>query len=60
MRELTIDEIDMVSAGPSAVTPLALVDQCNGSASMPTRASPGIFPPAGIAFVPNDPSAIAK
>lgn len=29
MRELTSSELDLFSAGPSAINPLALVDQCN-------------------------------
>jgi hypothetical protein len=60
MRELTSNEIDMVSAGPSAVTPLALACQCNSSTSTSALAMPGIFQPAGATFLSNDPLAIAK
>lgn len=60
MRELTPNEIDMVSAGPTAVTPLAPVDLCNGLATIPAPAMPGVFPGIGNVFVLNYPTAIAK
>lgn len=60
MRELTIDEIDLVSAGPAAITPLALVDQRNASTTIPALVAPGIFPSAASAFMSSDPIAIAK
>jgi hypothetical protein len=60
MRELTSNEIDMVSAGPSAVTPLALAGQCNISTSTSAPSMPGIFPAAAGAFLSNDPIAIVK
>lgn len=59
MRELTSNEIEMVSAGPAAITLLALVDQHNASTTIPALVAPRIFPIAG-AFVSNDPIAIAK
>lgn len=54
MRELTSDEIDVVSAGPSAVTHLALVGQYNSSASRPAWASSGIPLAAGSALLSTD------
>jgi len=60
MRELTSNEIDLVSTTPSAVTPLALLGQCNSAASMLGMALPGIFPKAGTEFLSIDPLTIAK
>lgn len=60
MRELAPNEIDLVSAGPAAVTPLALVDLCNSLATIAAPAMPGIFPAIGNVLVLNQPSAIAK
>lgn len=65
MRELTTNEIEMVSAGPTATAahaadPLALAGLCNVSTSTLSTASPGLFPAAGIAFISNDALAIAK
>lgn len=59
MRELTSNEIDLVSAGPSAINPLALVDQRTRLLPMAAPAVPGTFPTAG-AFAPNDSIATTK
>ena len=60
MQELTTSEIDMISAGPSAITLLALAGQCNPSAPTPALAISGILPAASSVFMSNDPAAIAK
>jgi hypothetical protein len=53
MQELNPNEVKAVSAGPTAVTPLALLGQCNSSTSIPTLADAGVF-------ASNDSFAIAK
>lgn len=53
MQELNPNEIEAVSAGPTAVTPLVLLGQCNSSTSIPAVADAGVF-------ASNDLFAIAK
>lgn len=59
MRELTSNEIDLASAGPSAINALALVDQRTRLIPMVAPAVPGTFPTVG-AVVPNDSIATTK
>lgn len=60
MRELTADEVGMVSAGPSAIAPLALANQHSCSVATPAVAIHGLHSVATRAILSNDPDAIAK
>ncbi|MFC5550166.1 hypothetical protein [Massilia aerilata] len=60
MRELTPNEIDMVSAGPSAAAPLALASPCNGVAGLPAPAIPSLYPAIGGLLLLNPPIESAK